>query len=85
MRTHFSTCCGQMQAVKALNHDDCMSKQFANDVVSIAILATCWHEVPMPPLEGEVPNEREAEGFVCKLSKKTPQSARSGCQLLIAE
>ena len=43
----------------------------------------------MPPLEGEVPNEREAEGFVRKLSnklsKKTPQSARSGCQLLIAE
>ena len=33
------------------------------------------------PLEGEVPNEREAEGFVRKLSKKTPQSARSGCQL----
>ena len=22
------------------------------------------HEVPLPPLEGEVPNEREAEGFV---------------------
>ena len=41
-----------------------MSKQFVNDVASIAILATCWHEVPMPPLEGEVPNEREAEGFV---------------------
>ena len=35
----------------------------------------------LPPLEGEVPNEREAEGFVRKLSKKTPQSARSGCQL----
>ena len=35
----------------------------------------------MPPLEGEVPNEREAEGFVRKLSKKTPQSARSGYQL----
>ena len=35
----------------------------------------------MPPLEGEVPNEREAEGFVRKLSKKTPQSARSGSQL----
>ena len=69
-----------------LPHDNCMSKQFVNDVVSIAILATCWHEVPMPPLEGEVPNEREAEGFVRnKLSKKTPQSARSGCQLLIAE
>ena len=31
-----------------------MSKQFVNDVASIAILATCWHEVPMPPLEGEV-------------------------------
>ena len=43
------------------------------------------HKAPMPPLEGEVPNEREAEGFVRKLSKKTPQSARSGCQLLIAE
>ena len=39
-----------------------MSKQFVNDVASIAILATRWHEVPMPPLEGEVPNEREAEG-----------------------
>ena len=24
----------------------------------------------MPPLEGEVPNEREAEGFVRQLSKK---------------
>ena len=58
-----------------------ISKQFANDVVRVTALATCWHEVPMPPLEGEVPNEREAEGFVRKLSKKTPQSARSGCQL----
>ena len=48
----------------AIPPDNCMSKQFVNDVVSIAILATCWHEVPMPPLEGEVPNEREAEGFV---------------------
>ena len=47
------------------NQDDCTSKQFVNDVVSAAILATCWHEVPMPPLEGEVPNEREAEGFSC--------------------
>ena len=29
-----------------------------------------------------MPNEREAEGFIRnKLSKKTPQSARSGCQL----
>ena len=35
----------------------------------------------MPPLEGEVPNERVAVGFVRKLSKKTPQSARSGSQL----
>ena len=34
---------------------------------------THWHEVPLPPLEGEVPNGREAEGFVRKLSKKTPQ------------
>ena len=57
-----------------------MSKQFVNDVVSIVILATCWREAPLPPLEGEVPNEREAEGFVRKLSKKTPQSAY-GCQL----
>ena len=45
-------------------HDDCMSKQFVNNVSSVAILAICWHEVPLPPLEGEVPNEREAEGFV---------------------
>ena len=68
-----------------MTHDNRMSKQFANDVVRVTALATCWHEVPMPPLEGEVPNEREAEGFVRKLNKKTPQSARSGCQLLIAE
>ena len=47
---------------------------------------THWREVPLPPLEGEVPNGREAEGFVhlncthengheevSKLSKKTPQ------------
>ena len=27
-------------------------------------------EAPLPPLEGEVPNEREAEGFVRKLSIK---------------
>ena len=50
-----------------------MSKQFVNDVASIAILATRWHEVPMPPLEGEVPNEREAEGFVRHQSVKTPR------------
>ena len=37
--------------------------------VGVAGLATRWHEVPMPPLEGEVPNEREAEGFVRKLSR----------------
>ena len=51
-----------------LAHDNRMSKQFVNNVASVAILATCWHEVPMPPLEGEVPNEREAEGFVRQLS-----------------
>ena len=44
-------------------HDDCRSKQFVNNVSSVATLATCWHEVPLPPLEGEVPNEREAEGL----------------------
>ena len=32
--------------------------------VGVANLATHWREAPMPPLEGEVPNEREAEGFV---------------------
>ena len=36
-------------------------------------METYWHDVPLPPLEGEVPNECEAEGFVGKLSKKTPQ------------
>ena len=29
--------------------------------------------MPVAPLEGEVPNEREAEGFVRRLSMKTPQ------------
>ena len=62
-----------------MDHDDCTSYKCV-DTLSEE-LVTCWHEVPMPPLEGEVPNEREAEGFVRKLSKKTPQSARSGCQL----
>ena len=37
-----------------LSHDDCTSKQFVNDVVNAVILATCWHEVPLPPLKGEV-------------------------------
>ena len=31
--------------------------------VGVANLAPRWHEVPSPPLKGEVPNEREAEGF----------------------
>ena len=68
-------------------HDNCMSKQFVNDVASIAILATRWHEVPMPPLEGEVPNEREAEGFVRKLNcARKPlcdslRAAYGGCSL----
>ncbi len=35
-------------------HDNRMSKQFVNDVASVAILATYWREAPMPPLEGEV-------------------------------
>ena len=35
-----------------------------SEFVGVANLATRWHEVPSPPLEGEVPNEREAEGFV---------------------
>ena len=34
--------------------DNRMSKQFVNNVASVAILATYWHEVPLPPLEGEV-------------------------------
>ena len=47
--------------------------------------ATPRHEVPMPPLEGEVPNEREAEGFVRKLSKKTPlRLAKSRLRRLLA-
>ena len=39
-----------------------------SEFVGVANLATRWHEVPSPPLEGEVPNEREAEGFVCQQS-----------------
>ena len=33
-------------------------------------MAHTWREAPMPPLEGEVPNEREAEGFVRQQSSK---------------
>ena len=47
--------------------------------------ATPRHEVPIPPLEGEVANEREAEGFVRKLSKKTPlRLAKSRLRRLLA-
>ena len=35
-------------------HDNRMSKQFVNDVVSVTVFVTRWHEVPLPPLEGEV-------------------------------
>ena len=35
-----------------------MSKQFVNNVASVAILATYWHEVPLPPLEGNFINLR---------------------------
>ena len=46
-----------------------------NAPVGVANLATRWHEVPLPPLEGEVPNEREAEGFVRQQSStKKPLS-----------
>ena len=38
-------------------------------LVGVANMATRWHEVPSPPLKGEVPNEREAEGFVRKLTE----------------
>ena len=54
-----------------------MSKQFINDVVSVTVFVTCWHEVPLPPLEGEVPNEREAEGFVRQQScSRNPSAIR---------
>ena len=33
-------------------------------------MLSSWREAPMPPLEGEVPNECEAEGFARKLSVK---------------
>ena len=36
----------------------------AANPVPILWFLTHRHEVPLPPLEGEVPNEREAEGFV---------------------
>ena len=35
-------------------HDNRMSKQFVNDVVSVTVFVTHWHEVPLSPLEGEV-------------------------------
>ena len=47
-------------------HDNCMSKQFVNDVVSTAILVTCWHEVPLPPLEGQC---RQLKDSISKCQK----------------
>ena len=47
----------------------------------VANLATRWHEVPSPPLEGEVPNEREAEGFVRQQSVNPSASLRSAAPL----
>ena len=42
-------------------------------------------EAPLPPLEGEVPNEREAEGFVRQQSGKplcdSLRAACGGCSL----
>lgn len=38
--------------------------------------ATPRHEVPIPPLEGEVPNEREAEGLYSVEWKMLPISPR---------
>ena len=52
--------------------------------LSGGVNGTSRREAPMPPLEGEVPNECEAEGFArtsTERFKETPQSARSGCQL----
>ena len=37
---------------------------FASPIVGVGNLPTRRHEVPLPLLKGEVPNEREAEGFV---------------------
>ena len=44
----------QKQKVTGRGHDNRMSKQFVNDAVSVTVFATRWHEVPLPPLEGEV-------------------------------
>ena len=35
-------------------------------------LETPRRKAPMPPLEGEVPNEREAEGFVTSIECENP-------------
>ena len=59
-------------------HDNCMSKQFVNDVVSIAIAGT---KCPCLPWKGRCRTNVRRRGLSVKLSKKTPQSARSGCQL----
>ena len=59
-----------------------MSKQFVNDVVSVTVFVTRWHEGPLPPLEGEVvERQRNRRGlFVNRAVQETPQSAY-GCQL----
>ena len=43
-----------MQAAKALNQDDCTSKQIVNDVVSVTVLVTRWHEVPLASPGGKL-------------------------------
>ena len=39
-------------------------------------LETPRRKAPMPPLEGEVPNEREAEGFVTSTECENPSATR---------
>ena len=41
-----------------------VSSWFCTAIVGVANLATRWHEVPLPPLEGEVV-ERSETGGVC--------------------
>ena len=47
-------------------HDNRMSKQFVNDVVSVTVFVIRWHEVPLPPLEGYCRAQRIFQNYDCR-------------------
>ena len=44
----------QVKHFTAHTQDDCTSKQIVNDVVSVTVLVTRWHEVPLASPGGKL-------------------------------